>query len=97
MKTIWALGPLLAGDIYDSVPNEQGWAYSTVKTLVRRLVDKGWVSYRELGKSFLYRAAVPEEKAVRVVVREFAERVLDDSLGFAERSVVQEMTFARDS
>jgi BlaI family penicillinase repressor len=80
MKVIWEDGPLATGEIYERLANEREWAYSTVKTLVRRLVEKGWLTYRKVGNSFLYRPAVPRAKAVRAAVSEFSSRVLDGLL-----------------
>jgi len=80
MKVMWKHGPMAAGEIYDHLAAEQDWAYSTVKTLVRRLTEKGWLSYQRVGNSFLYRAAVPQKKAVRSAIREFSDRVLNGVL-----------------
>ena len=79
MKALWDDGDMALGDIVARLKG-QDWAYSTVKTLVRRLVEKGWISYREVGNSFLYRAAVPRERALRRAVRDFSRRVLDGVL-----------------
>ena len=79
MKALWSDGDMALGDIFGRLEHRD-WAYSTVKTLVRRLVQKGWIAYREVGNSFLYRAAVPRERAVRRAVREFSRRVLDGVL-----------------
>ena len=70
MKVIWERGPVALGDIYDRLTDQQSWAYSTVKTLVRRMAAKGWLDCQRVGSSFLYRAAVPKAKAVRSAVDE---------------------------
>ena len=80
MKVIWDGGPMAIRDIYSRLSQEQHWAYPTVKTLVRRMVAKGWLDYTRVGNSFLYRAAVPRRKAVRSAVKEFSSRVLDGLL-----------------
>ena len=80
MKAIWESGPMATRDIYARLSEDRSWAYSTVKTLVRRMVRKGWLSYDRVGNSFLYRAAIPRRKAVRSAVREFSSRVLDGLL-----------------
>ena len=46
--------------------SEYGWAASTVKTLLRRLVEKGFLTYSQVGNSFLYR---PGAAAAQVAVR----------------------------
>ena len=80
MKVLWDSGPQALGDIYARLPEDHGWAYDTVKTLVRRLAAKGWISAQRVGKSFLYRAAVPRAQALRTAVRDFSDRVLDGLL-----------------
>ena len=80
MKVVWDEGPMAMGDVYDRLAGPHDWAYSTVKTLVRRMVAKGWLDAKRVGNSFLYRAAVPKGKAVRSAVEEFSDRVLDGLL-----------------
>ena len=101
MKVIWERGPVALGDIYDRLTDQQSWAYSTVKTLVRRMAAKGWLDCRRVGSSFLYRAAVPKAKAVRLAVAEFSDRVLDGVPSpfvayYAERKSLDASSLAHD-
>jgi len=80
MRALWDHGPMALGDIYGKLPEGNGWAYDTVKTLVRRLAAKGWIGTRRVGNSFLYSAAVPRSTALRLAVRDFSDRVLDGML-----------------
>ena len=80
MKVLWDGGPMALGEIVERVAGERDWSYSTVKTIARRMVAKGWLRARRVGGSFLYQPAVPRGKAVRSAVREFADRVLDGVL-----------------
>lgn len=76
MKTLWERGPLDARGVYAALPVERGWAYQTVKTLLSRLVAKGAVEYDQVGNSYLYRAAVPQEEMTRQEVRSVFDRVV---------------------
>jgi predicted transcriptional regulator len=80
MKVAWDRGPMAVGEIAAALEGERDWSYSTVKTLVRRMTEKGWLSRRRAGNAFLYRPAVARGKAVRSAVREFSGRVLDGLL-----------------
>lgn len=80
MKVIWKHGPLAARDVYARMPGQTNWSYATVKTLLRRIVQKGWVAYDQIGNSYLYRAAVRREKAVSSAIGDFSSRVLDGVL-----------------
>jgi len=99
MKVIWEGGPMAARDIYGCLSGHHDWAYSTVKTLVRRMVAKGWLDYRRVGNSFLYRPAVARKNAERSAIREFSNRVLDGVLSpfvayFAEEKELTEEDLA---
>jgi len=80
MKVLWDGGRMATGDVYSQLTDTRDWAYSTVKTLLRRMVAKGWLDAQRVGNSYLYRPAVPRERAVRRAVSEFSSRVLDGLL-----------------
>jgi len=80
MKVIWDEESMSAAEVYAQLSRHREWAYSTVRTLLRRMVAKGWLDYRRVGTSFLYRPAVARENAMRRAVREFTNRVLDGAM-----------------
>jgi len=80
MKVIWEDGPMAARDVYERLSEERKWASSTVKTLLGRMVKKGWLDYQQIGNSYLYRAVVAQKKAVWQAICEFSNRVLDGAL-----------------
>lgn len=80
MKPLWENGPMAARDIYQAVPDEQGWAYKTLKTMLARLVKKGAINYDQIGNSYLYRAAYTREEMTRATMGSFLERVFDGAL-----------------
>jgi BlaI family penicillinase repressor len=80
MKVLWEHGPLAARDVYAHLADAQPWAQGTVKTLLRRMVQKGWLSYTLVGNSFLYRSAVSHRKGLRSAIKQFSERVLGGAL-----------------
>ena len=55
MKIVWDQGPCAARDVYEVAGETQGWAPTTVKTILRRLVEKGFLKTTQVGNSFLYR------------------------------------------
>ncbi len=61
MKVVWRLKQAAARDVIEAAAGH-GWQPSTVKTLLRRLVEKGHVTAKRVGNSFLYEpgeAALP--------------------------------------
>ena len=59
MKIVWRQKRCAARDVYEEAGRAHGWAPSTTKTLLRRLVDKGHLSATAVGTSYLYRPARP--------------------------------------
>ncbi len=59
MKIVWRLKSCAARDVYEEAGLAFGWAPSTTKTLLRRLVDKGYLTAQAVGTSFLYRPSRP--------------------------------------
>ncbi|HLV01045.1 MAG TPA: BlaI/MecI/CopY family transcriptional regulator, partial [Acidobacteriota bacterium] len=44
MKVIWRENPISARRVLEAVRQEKDWAYSTVKTMLDRLVEKGFLA-----------------------------------------------------
>ena len=57
MKIVWDLQKGMTREIYTVAGEEHGWAPPTVKTLLKRLVDKGYLCTTEVGNGFVYRPA----------------------------------------
>jgi BlaI family penicillinase repressor len=76
MKTLWEHGPLDARGVFAALPAEREWACQTVRTLLSRLVAKSAVEYDQVGNSYLYRAAVPQEEMTLQEVRSVFDRVV---------------------
>lgn len=80
MKPLWEVGPMAARDIYQAVPEQQGWAYKTLKTMLARLVKKGALEYDQIGNSYLYRPAFTRDEMTRATMGSFVDRVFDGAL-----------------
>ena len=109
MKAIWdagqAAGPDAEGaasgcltlrQIADAVA-EHGWGYSTVRTMVGRLVDKGAIEAdRSNPGSFSYYAAVSEETCRRQEVKSFLNRVFDGSAKLLVSALVEDKGLSKE-
>lgn len=80
MKVLWEHGDMALGEVVEKLDDDQAWAYTTVKTFLRRMVSKGWVSDRKVGGSYLYKGKVARNRAVGQAVKEFSQRVLNGVL-----------------
>jgi predicted transcriptional regulator len=80
MERLWSRGQGTAGDLQRELERDRGWAYSTVKTMLDRLVTKGFVKSRRVGNVYEYSPKVPRKSVVARVVDDVFDRVLDGSL-----------------
>ena len=64
MKIVWQRESCAARDVYQKAGRQHGWAPTTVKTMLRRLVEKGYLNTTRIGNSFLYRPTRPAIKAL---------------------------------
>ena len=55
MKVVWELRKAMAREIYSIAGREHSWTPATVKTLLNRLVEKGYVTTTRIGNGFVYR------------------------------------------
>ncbi len=81
MNAVWDREPATARDVLDAVVDETAWAYTTVKTMMDRLVDKGALKARRSSAAVVYRPAVTREKARRSAMRSLAERAFGGAFG----------------
>ena len=57
MKVVWELRKAMAREIYVIAGAEHSWTPATVKTILSRLVEKGYVTTTRVGNGFVYRPA----------------------------------------
>ncbi len=91
MDILHAGGELSAADINAALPDPP--SYSTVRTLLRILEDKGAVKHREDGPRFLYLPTESHAKASRSALRRVVQTFFDGSLADAVAALVD----SRDS
>jgi BlaI family penicillinase repressor len=81
MKIVWQLKSAAARDVYELAGREYGWAASTVKTILRRLVEKGFLAYTQVGNSYLYRPARQPLKSLLSAADSLLANALDGTVG----------------
>ena len=77
MDVIWGLGEATAEQVRGAMPGEPH--DSTVRTLLRVLVNKGFLKVESRGKAYLYRAEVDRHKAQKLAVGRLLSRFFGGS------------------
>lgn len=80
MKAVWDRGEVLVRDVMEAMEAERGWARNTVRTVLQRLVAKGYLERRRIGPLDAFKAKVRRAAAVREAMKDFADRVLDGAV-----------------
>jgi BlaI family penicillinase repressor len=65
IKAVWETEPSTAPVIQERLAKPMGWTYSTVRTLMDRMVAKGVLSAKKEGKLTIYHSAVTRKEAQR--------------------------------
>jgi len=80
MEALWTRGLATASALQADLRSTQGWAYSTVKTMLDRLVEKGYVKSRRVGNVYEYSAKIRRGAVVTRTIDDLADRVLAGSI-----------------
>ncbi len=97
MTCLWSAAPASAREVIDRLGDEAEWAYSTVKTMLTRLAEKGAVKESSLDGAAVYEPQVTQRDARRHAVRVLIERAFGGTYGaFVHHLVADEKLPARD-
>lgn len=93
MQLVWANGPVTAEAVREKL--ERRLKESTVRTVLRRLEDKGYVTHTVDGRTYVYQAAAPRgrvaAKAVQRVVDWFCNGSIEEVLvGMVDASMLDQ-------
>lgn len=80
LEVLWDKETATAREVAEALSETRGWAYSTVKTMLDRMVGKELVAARKVGSVWEYRAAVERTDARLGAWRRFVDTVFGGSL-----------------
>ncbi len=80
MELLWQ-SPLTLMELVRQLGQTEGWAKSTVATMVRRMESKGLIRYKENGRTKTFCAAVEKEEVIATETSSLLHRAYDGSIG----------------
>ena len=80
MKIVWELESCSARDVYTIGGERYGWAPTTVKTYLSFLVNKGYLSAKKKGNSFVYKP----KRSLLSTLQRAADNLLEKTLEGAD-------------
>jgi BlaI family penicillinase repressor len=75
MEVVWDKESITSSEVIEALAPGTGWHAKTVRTLLARLVEKGYLDYEDEGGRYRYSATVTRTKCVRRETESFVDRV----------------------
>ena len=79
MEIVWERGEVSARDVRAVLSRQRDVARNTVRTLLERMEEKGWLTHREDGRTYLYSATQPRHATIGQRVVEVLDTVCGGS------------------
>ena len=74
MQVVWSKTECNADDVRQALADEKPMKESTVRTVLRQLEDKGYVTHRVEGRTYIYSPRFPPQKVAANAVRQIIDR-----------------------
>jgi BlaI family penicillinase repressor len=84
-----------ASTVVEVLADKRQWSLATVRTLLRRLVNKGALAQESEGKRFIYKPLVSLEECVKRESESFLDRVLGRTPSATVLQLVQKADLTR--
>jgi predicted transcriptional regulator len=77
LKLLWREKSLSAREITDAVAEELNWSYSTMRTVIERMCEKGLLRKKSVDGINVYAPAIGKVALLGRMIRDFSDRVLE--------------------
>lgn len=75
MQVVWERREAVARDVFEALQASEGWAVTTVRTMMERLAKKGYLKQKRVGPVWLYTPAVERRRAIGASFKELLQRL----------------------
>ena len=88
MEVLWT-GPRTLMELVRQLGASAGWAKSTVTTMVRRMEEKGLITYEQEGRAKVFRPAVSREAVAAAETDSLLKRAYHGSVGLLVNAMTE--------
>ena len=81
MLVLWQRGPSFAKEVQAALPAQPPLAYTTVSTIIRLLVQKGFVGYEAFGRTHRYAPLIKQDDYRYFLLRKLVDTYFGGSIG----------------
>ena len=79
LKALWHIGNGTVKDVREILTQDRNLAYTTVMTVLDRLVKRGTVERQKEGRSFVYTPLVGRDELRRIAIKDLLDSFFDGS------------------
>ena len=95
MQAVWAAGPSSVDTVHQAVARQRDLKEVTIRTVLRRLEEKGYLQHDVEGRAYIYRAVEAPRSLATRAVRQIIDRFCNGSVeelisGLVEDEVLTE-------
>ncbi len=80
MKIVWKYAPVNTNEITEHLVRTTSWSPKTIQTLIKRLVNKGALSYEKQSRVFVYTPLVDKNEYIGQESSSFLKRFYDGNI-----------------
>jgi len=86
---VWDLGEATVADVRERILEDRDVAYTTIMTVLKKLADKGYLTYHKEGRSYVYAPAQQPNEVQHSLLRRLMEKVFHGSPSALVQTLVQ--------
>lgn len=95
MRIVWTLKQAYTSDILAALKEKKDWSESTIKTLIRRLVNKQLLSSKKDGRKFIYSPLVSESQMINQSSKKLLAKMCDMHKGATILKLLQDSPISK--
>lgn len=96
MRIVWSLQETTSSEIIEILKRKVDWKPATVKTLLRRLVEKKALSTTRKGRGFIYRPLVKEQATMNLAADNLFNNICERHVGTTLAHVIDNATLSKE-
>lgn len=96
MKVVWKYAPISTNEVTEKLTSTTDWSPKTIQTMLKRLVNKGALSYVKQSRVFIYTPLVGEEEYLSDKSSSFLKRYYDGNITALVSSYLESDTLSED-
>ncbi len=93
---VWDLGEATVADVRERILEDRDVAYTTIMTVMKKLAEKGYLTYHKEGRSYVYAPAQQPDEVQHSLLQRLMKKVFHGSPSALVQTLVQRENLSDD-